>query len=300
MKRSDNLTGALLMMGSIAGFTINDTFLKLLAGNVPMFQVLFLRGALTTGAVAVIAWRMGAFGGSVPRRDWGIMAIRTLAEVSATYCFLTALFHMPLANITAIMQALPLSLALVAALVFREPLGWRRLTAIAVGFCGVMLIVRPGSEGFNTYALYGLAAVGCVTVRDLSTRRLSRGVPSMLVTFVTSASVMTVFGMAGLGREWVPMTGSEIGLITGAAAFAIGGYVSSIMAMRIGEITYTAQFRYTSLLWALLLGWFIFGDWPTSLTLLGAGIVVASGVFTLYREAKLGLRKSGRSLLPRR
>ncbi len=300
MKRSDNMTGALLMVGSMAGFTINDALMKVLAGDVPLFQLLFLRGVLTTVAVVMIAWRMGAFGRKVPRRDWGVMAIRTTAEVMATYCFLTALFHMPLANVTAILQALPLSLALVAALVFREPLGWRRLTAISVGFFGVMLIVRPGPEGFNVYALYGLAAVACVTVRDLSTRRLSREVPSMLVTVVTSVTVMSVFGLASLGQEWVPMTGREGGLIVAAGVFVIAGYIFSIMTMRVGEISFIAPFRYTSLLWALVLGWFVFGEWPVPLTLLGAGIVVASGIFTLYREARLGLRKSGRSLLHRR
>nr|WP_309502108.1 DMT family transporter [uncultured Roseovarius sp.] len=300
MTRSDNMTGALLMMGSMAAFTFSDALMKLLASDVPLFQLLFLRGILTTFAVTLIAWRMGAFGQRVPRRDWGVMAIRTTAEVMATYCFLTALFHMPLANVTAILQAMPLSIALVAALVFKEPLGWRRLTAIVVGFCGVMLIVRPGPEGFNFYALYGLGAVACVTVRDLSTRRLSREVPSMLVTFVTSLSVMCVFGIASVGQEWMPLAGREAGLIMAAAVFVIAGYVFSIMTMRVGEISFIAPFRYTSLLWALVLGWLVFGEWPVPMTLLGAAIVVGSGLFTLYREARLGLRKSGRSLLHRR
>ena len=90
MARSDNLTGALLMMASMACFTLNDTMMKLMAGDVPLFQLLFLRGVFTTAAVAVIAWRMGAFGARVPRRDWWIILWRTVGETGAAYFFLTS------------------------------------------------------------------------------------------------------------------------------------------------------------------------------------------------------------------
>lgn len=292
MARSDNLTGALLMMGAMAGFTISDTMMKMMAGQIPLHQVMVLRGLVTTAAVAFIAYRMGAFSQYVPRSDWHRIALRTVAEVAAAYFFLTALFNMPLANVVAIMQALPLSLALAAALFLREPLGWRRLTAILAGFAGVMLIVRPGTEGFNSYALYCLAAICCVTVRDLVTRRLSRAVPSMLVTFITSLAVMTAFGLGGLGSTWVPMDLRDVLLTAGAGVFVVSAYLFSIMTMRVGEISYIAPFRYTALIWALVLGWLVFAEWPGPLTLLGAAIVVGSGLFTLYREARLGLRRS--------
>lgn len=287
MARSDNLTGALLMMASMAAFTLNDTMMKLLAGEIPLFQLLFLRGVLTTLAVAVIAWKMGALRARVSRRDWGCILWRTVAEIGAAYFFLTALFNMPLANVTAILQALPLTLTLAAALFLREPVGWKRLAAIVVGFAGVMLIVRPGASDFNVFSLYALAAVGFVTLRDLSTRRLSRDTPSMLVTLITSAAIMVVFGLASLADTWAPMDGRAIGLTAGAAFMIIGAYLFSIMVMRVGEIGFIAPFRYTGLIWALVLGWLAFGDWPETITLVGAAIVAGSGLYTLWRESRL-------------
>ncbi|RKF15402.1 DMT family transporter [Roseovarius spongiae] len=291
MTRSENLTGALLMAGSVMAFATSDTFLKLIAGELPIYEILFLRGVLTSIALLVIAQRAGVLRRAVPRADKWRIALRCLAEIGASYFFFNALFRMPLANVIAILQVAPLSITLAAALVYREPLGWRRLTAIMAGFAGVMLIVRPGAEGFTVYSLYALASVGCVTVRDLCTRRLGRDVPSVLVSLVTSVVIMTFFGLASLGEEWVTPTARQTGLIAAAALFVVGGYLSAIMVMRVGEIAFVSPFRYASLIWALLLGWAVFGDWPLPLTLLGAGIVVGSGVFTLYREARLGLVK---------
>lgn len=299
MARSDNLTGSLLMVASMACFTFNDTAMKAMAGDVPLFQLLLLRGVLTSVLVAVVAWRLGALTARLPRRDWGLMALRTAAEVGAAYFFLTALFNMPIANVTAILQALPLTITLAAALVLQEPVGWRRMLAILAGFIGVLLIVRPGAEDFNSYAIYALTAVGCITVRDLATRRLSPGTPSIFVTLLTSLATMTIFGLLSLGSDWAPLGEREVGLIATASFFIIGGYLFSIMVMRVGEISFVAPFRYTGLLWAMLLGWLAFGEWPDALTLMGATIVVASGLFTLYREARLG-RKRPLAQPPRR
>lgn len=284
---TDNTRGALLMMASMAAFTLNDTFVKAVSGEVPLFQLLFLRGILTTVFTGVLAWRLGAFRGRIPAQDRWLVMLRLVAEIGAAYFFLTALFNMPLANVTSILQSLPLVVTLTAALLFKEPLGWRRMTAILIGFAGVLLIVRPGSEGFNTYSIYALIAVAFVTMRDLCTRRLSRETPSMLVTFLTSGAVMVFFGLGGLGQEWEPLGNREALLILGAAVMVLGGYLFSIMVMRVGDISFVSPFRYTGLIWALLLGWFVFGDWPHPLTLIGAGVVVASGIFMLYRERQL-------------
>jgi len=281
----------MLMMASMAAYTVNDALMKSLSGEVPLFQVIFLRGCITTLAVAVIAWRMGAFSKRVSRQDTGAICLRVLGEIAGTYFFLTALYHMPMANVTAILQSLPLAITLAAAFVLRESVGWRRMAAVIVGFTGILLIVRPGAEGFSIYALYGLAAVLCLTVRDLATRKLSRDTSSMLVTFATSVSVMSVFGLASLGGEWVALNSAQWQTIFATSILIIAGYLTSIMVVRVGDISFTAPFRYTAILWALALGWFMFGDWPAPIVLLGAGIVVASGIFTLYREARLGRRK---------
>ncbi len=290
MPLSDNMRGALLMMASMAAFTINDTFMKALAGAVPLFQLLFLRGLLTSVFTGVWAWRKGALHLRIPRRDMGLMALRVFAEVGAAYFFLTALFNMPIANVTSILQSLPLTVTLSAALFFREPLGWRRMSAIIIGLMGVLLIVRPGAEGFTVYSVYALTSVAFVTLRDLVTRRLSGATPSLFVSWITSMSIMVFFGLAGLGREWVPMDLTAWAFTIAASVSIIGGYLFSVQVMRVGEISFVAPFRYTGLIWALVLGWFVFGDWPAPLTLIGAAIVVGSGIFMLYREGQIARR----------
>jgi S-adenosylmethionine uptake transporter len=287
MDRRDNLKGAALMMASMFSFTLNDTFIKLLSGQVPLNQVLFLRGVLTTALIYLMIRVMGPLRWRIPRRDRWLVALRVGAEIGAAFFFLTALFNMPIANITAILQSLPLTITLAAALFLGEPVGWRRLGAICIGFLGVMLIVRPGTDGFTIYALYGLVAVGFVTLRDLATRRLSAETPSMLVTLVSSAGVMVFFGLSSLGDDWVVLETRAMAYILVASVMIIGGYLFSIMVMRVGEISFVAPFRYTGLLWALLLGFFVFGDWPDPLTLMGAGIVVTMGIYTLYRDARV-------------
>ncbi|OAN70994.1 DMT family transporter [Seohaeicola saemankumensis] len=287
---TDNTRGALLMMASMAAFTLNDTFMKTLAGDMPLFQLIFLRSIFTTVAIGAMALYLGALHLRIPPRDRLLIVIRALAEVGSAYFFLTALYNMPLANVSAIMQSLPLVVTLAAALFFGETLGWRRMTAILVGLCGVLLIVRPGTEGFNIFSVYALIAVAFVTVRDLVTRRVSGATHSMMVTFITSLALLIAFGMASMTVEWVPITLHRGSMILGAAVMVVFGYVFSVMVMRVGEISFVAPFRYTGLIWALVLGWLVFGDWPAPLTLVGAVIVVGSGVFMLYREAQLKRR----------
>ena len=286
----DNLRGAVLMMASMAAFTFNDAFMKMISAQLPLFQILTLRGILTTCLIALVMLAMGRMRFAVPRQDRGLVLVRVAAEAASAYFFLTALFNMPIANVSAIMQALPLAITLAAAVFFREPVGWRRLAAIFVGFFGVMLIIRPGAEDFTIYSLYTLAAVVVVTIRDLATRRLSPETPSMAVTFYSSLGVTFFFAMAAPSQGWVPVDGYGPMMIAGAAVMVIGGYICSIMVMRIGEISFVATFRYTSLVWALLLGWLVFGDWPKPITLLGAAIVIGSGVFMLLRERQINRR----------
>lgn len=289
---SPNLAGALLMMASMACFTINDALIKATGGAVPLFQLLVLRGLLATFLIAGLAWSLGAFRVKVARADWGWIALRSASEVGAAYFFITALLNMPLANITAILQVLPLTVTLGSALFFREAVGWRRMTAIGVGFCGMLLIVRPGPDGFTLWSVYALIAVLCVTARDLVTRRLSPDAPSLLVTFSASLVVLLAAGAASLTIEWVPVP-LELGrLIAASSLFIVGGYYFSVQVMRQGDVSFIAPFRYTGLLWALVLGWLMFGELPGALTLLGAAIVVAASAYTMIRERRLN-RRSG-------
>lgn len=287
-----NLKGAILMMASMASFSLNDAVVKLITQDVPLFQFVFIRGLITTALMAVAAFAFGGLSMKIPSRDRGKVALRTLFEVGGMVFFLTALVNLPIANATAILSALPLAITLGAAILFGEALGWRRLIAIAVGALGVLLIVQPGTEGFNIYAISALAAVACVTGRDLVTRAFSDEVPSMGVAVITAFVVALFGGALSITENWVAFDSGNLVLLGLASVLIIGGYVFSILVMRVGDVGAVAPFRYTSLVFALVLGLVIFNEWPNGAALLGAALVVATGIYTLFRERALQRRST--------
>ena len=285
---SDNTRGALFIMASMAGYTCSDAAMKVMSEDLPLFQVLFLRGVVTSCVVFVLALPYIRRGQLIDRADRPWLSWRVLAEVAAAFFFLTALFNMPLANATALIQTIPLTVTLGGAIFFGELLGWRRLTAIAIGFLGMLMIVRPGAADFNAYSIYVLIAVLCATSRDLLTRKTSARTPSILITLLTSVSVAAAAGLASLTIDWAPLDLRLAGLIILSGTLIVGAYHFGVLAMRAGEIGFIAPYRYTSLIWALILGLLVFGDWPDALTLLGAGLIVLAGVFTLSRTRQRG------------
>ena len=281
---SPNSRAALFMIVAMAAFTLNDACVKYLGSSMPLFQLVTLRGILASFLLLSLAFHMQALRFDFSRTDWGLIAVRAIAESAATYFFLTALLYMPLANVTAVLQVLPLTVTLGAMLFFREQVGWQRMLAIAFGFAGMLLIVRPGPDGFSIHAMNALGAVICVTFRDLVTRRMSANVPSLTVTFLSSLSVLAFGAVMSTATPWVSLDMGQIGIIVLAAIFVLGGYLFGTLVMRAGDVSFSAPFRYTGLVWALVLGWLIFGDWPDRVTMLGALIVVLSGLFAFYRE----------------
>ena len=287
MPISENLRGILMMCASMAAFTINDTFMKSVTATLPLYQAISLRGLIAILGLTMLALATRAFTFRPNRRDAGLIALRSLADVAATILFLEALLRMPLANLSAILQSLPLLITLAAALVFGDKIGWRRMTAILVGLIGVLIVIRPGTEGFDRWALLGVGSALCVVIRDLAVRPLQGQVPSAIVALGAAVAV-SVMGWTGTAIQgWQSPTGWELARILGAGLFLIVGYLTSVAAMRHGDIGLVAPFRYTSLLWAIALGLFVFGDFPDGWTLLGAAIVVAAGLFTLWRERQL-------------
>lgn len=281
---SENLRAAGCMAASMAGFATSDACFKSLAGVVPISQGVFVRGLMASLLIGALAWRGGAHRFRPGRRDLRVIAVRIVAEIGATVTFLFALFHMPLANLTAILQSVPLALTLGAALVFGEPVGWRRYAAIAIGFFGVLVIVRPGSDGFGTTATWALVSVGFIVARELATRRLTPEAPATAVVVVTTVAVTLAAGLAGPFEDWQPLAGRDVALLAGSGAGMLFGYVTGVTAMRHGEIGFVQPFRYTGLIWAMLYGALIFGERPDVWVIVGSAIVVATGIFTIHRE----------------
>ncbi len=284
MPLSPNMRGALFMSVSMAGFTINDALTKALIDDMNIGQLMLVRGLFAIVLMALVTWWSGGFSSFRHMRN-PVIAARTVCEALATICFISALRFLPLATVTAILQALPLVVTMGAALFFAEPVGWRRWAAILLGFAGVLVIIRPGFDGFSAYAFLALGAVFFSGVRDLLTRRLPDHIASSAVSLATAITVtitgaILVVPMGG----WEPVTAGNVGLLALAAVLLLFGYQFIILAMRVGEISAIAPFRYTALLWSISLGILLFGEYPDTLTIVGSLIVVASGLYTLYRE----------------
>lgn len=284
------MRGAAMMVAAMMGFTLNDACMKGLSGVVPLGQAVFLRGVLATAMLGALGLALGQLRLRLTWSDARLVGLRTVAEALAALFFITAIFNMPLSDATAILQTLPLSVALGAAIFLGEPLGWRRLLAIAVGLVGVLMIVKPGGEGFTPYSLLALATVAMVTCRDLVVRRITSAVPSLTVAFYAAAGVTVVFGLYSTLTPWVALTPASGGRIGLATFFLIGAYTMSVGAMRVGDVGFIAPFRYTALIAGIGVGMVLFDERPDLLSWTGAGIILATGLFTLYRERQLARR----------
>ncbi len=185
---------------------------------------------------------------------------------------------------TAILQILPLTIPLAAFIFLGEPLGWRRLLAIFIGFLGMLFIVKPGSDGFNVYSLFCLAAVICVTIRDLTARSLGTKLSSQEMSLFAAIGVFGAASVATMFEPWVAISLTSWAALCGSSLAILLGYLVSVYAIRTGDVSFTAQFRYIGLIAALILGYVFFGEWPDRLALMGAAIIVGTGAFTLYRQ----------------
>ena len=272
------------MAVAMAAFTMNDTITKAVSSEMNFGQMMLVRGLFAIVLIAALAFHQRAMR---PLRTLMVkpVALRVAGEVGGTVSFLAAIVHLPLANTSAIFQALPLAITLGAALIFGEPVGWRRWLAITAGFIGVLIIVRPGLEGFNQFSLFALVAVVFCAVRDLATKRIPAQIPSLFITLLTTVTVTS-------GRRRHPVSARRLdaahrprlGLLALAAVLLLIGYQCVIMALRSGDISAVAPFRYSALLWAMLLGYLVFGDVPDAMMMTGASIIVLSGLYAFYRE----------------
>lgn len=281
---SENNRAATFMVLAMLGYLLNDTMMKLVGEDISLFQSVAIRGLAMLAIVIALVFRSGHSFNLLNYRNV-ILLLRIVVEIGLTLFFLLALFHIPIANLTAIIQAAPLLITLLAAVIFKERVGQQRYIAILVGLVGVLLIVQPGTSGFNIYSLIGLVAMFLVVLRDLLTRGIPSKIPSIIITYATTLATF-LFGVIGLviQSEWVnPPFITYIYLIA-AALFLFCGYYFSILTMRIGDIAYTAPFRYTKLLWAIIIGFVIFGEVPDRLGIFGMVIICGTGMYSLYRE----------------
>ncbi|GGF70247.1 membrane protein [Paracoccus acridae] len=283
-----NLRAALLMVLAMAAFAAEDALLKGLSGRIPTGQLLAVIGF--AGMVVFGLWiAVGPEGLRLRHLLRPQVALRNLCEGICAVTFVTALATGDLSIASAILQAQPLLMTLGAALFLGEQVGWRRWLSIAVGFAGVLLIVKPGTAAFEFSSVLAIIAVMTLAVRDLVTRRLPPEVGSGLL----SAGAFGSMGLAGLalmllgGQQAVLPTPGQGALMAATLCFGLLGYITMVVATRLAEISAIAPFRYSRLLFAMLLAVAIFGERPDAATLLGAALIAGAGIYSMWREARL-------------
>ena len=288
-----NIRGIILITFSMAAFAAEDTFIKSMSRGIPVSEVLIFLGLGGMIAFGVMTYIQRGTLAPLVHRDMRspIMLWRNASEAVAAMFFITALSLVPLSTVAAVFQATPLAITAGAALFLGEQVGWRRWSAIGIGFIGVLIIIRPGGDTFQLAALLPLGAVITIAVRDLLTRQMDPSIPSVSVAFYGFASVVPAgIILAPINDPFVMPQGIEWAYMLGAVICGVSGYYAIVQAMRIAETAIIMPFRYMRLIFSMILGMLIFSERPDSWTYLGATIVIGTGIYMFVRERQTRVR----------
>ena len=289
----ENLRAIALMVLSMAGFAVEDMLIKYIALEMPTGQFLMLIGAGGALIFTLMAWKQGQ---AVLSADFlrPTIIIRNLGEVIGTLGFVTALVLTPLSSASAILQATPLAVTLGAALFLKEAVGWRRWSAILIGFGGVVAVIRPGLDGFQPASLFAVLGVIGLATRDVATR----AAPAEISSLVLAAHGFGMLVPAGAVLLWIrggaiAPSAQGYSLLFAALIIGVSAYYALTLSMRLGDVAVVTPFRYVRLVFALFIGVTVFHEQPDVWTLSGAAIIILSGLYTFFRERQLGLKTRG-------
>lgn len=285
-----NLRGSLFMVAAMLAFTLEDVFIKAASTQIPLGQVMVIFGCGGLIGFVVMA-RMRGEGIIHPQAFGRAMAWRALFEIMGRVCYTVAIALTPLSSASAILQATPLVVAAGAVMVFRETVGWRQWGAIGAGFVGVLLILRPGLDAFEPMSLFAVLGMIGFAGRDLATR----AAPKSMTTAQLGVYGFLMLSIAG-GIVWLYQGGSaamaaaQWALVFGAILFGVAAYMCLTLAMRTGQIAVVAPFRYTRLVFAMILAVAVFGERPDGLTVIGSAIIVIAGLYTVWQSRRTASR----------
>jgi drug/metabolite transporter (DMT)-like permease len=284
----NNFRAIMLMLMAMVGFTLEDTFIKKMSGDISLGQILICLGIGAGIIFAIMAKSKGHF--IFENRHWTRMFwARGALEAMSGIAFVTALSLVDISIVAAVFQVTPLAITMGAALFMGESVGWRRWAAIIVGFVGVMIIIRPGLSAFDPNVIFVLVAVIGVAARDLITRNLPADTPATIVSFQAYLALLVagVGMMTFQGAEIIAINAWQSLMMLGAIVAGVVGYYGIVTAMRTGETSVIMPFRYMRLVFSLIVGFVVFHERPDLWTLVGAAIVIAMGIFTVWRERDL-------------
>jgi len=294
---SDNINGILLMIVARIVFAVSDSFTKLTGeGVLPPTQVLSLRNLIALPIVLLMAWRLGGLGhiGTAVRNP--ALLWRSIVEGAGLLAFVIALPHVTLGQSTVLLLTLPIILVARSAIIFKEDVGWRRWTAILVGFAGVFLVAGPIGGTPNAYLLLTMVTAVLWAVRDLITSRIVERIPSVTVTLFATLAGLAVSLPGSAVEDWQPVGAMDAVYLLAAGVLVAAANLLYITALRTGAVSVVAPFRYTGAIWGILLGFLIWGDIPDLWGFVGTFFIIGSGLYTFFRE--LELARTGRRTAP--
>ncbi|MEL6840338.1 MAG: DMT family transporter [Pseudomonadota bacterium] len=284
----ENLRGAAFMVFAMFCFAVEDALIKQLSGTIPAAQVLAF--ICLGGLIVFLVWsRIKHIPLWHPDYLDPRVIARSLCEVIGSCFFVSALALIPLTTASAVIQATPLVVAMAAALFLKQPMGWRRWIAIVVGFCGVLLIIRPGMEGFVPATLLAVGGMLGLAARDVITRSLTVSLSGVQLGIHAFAIVTPAALALSLiqGQRLVQPAGVEWAILGAGVIIGMIAYLAIVAATRTGNAGIISSFRYSRMVFALVIGYIAFAEIPDAPTLIGAAIIIGSGLFTLWREARL-------------
>lgn len=280
---SANTRGAIYMVIGSLGYVTNDALIRVATDEgLDVYQALCLRGiAMTVLFAALISIRREPVTRSRFTRP---LVGRVAAELVATALFFAAIVHLDFANAQTILLIVPFAVTLAAAVVLGEDVTARQYATVAAGFVGVILVVQPGTGAFTPWSIAVIAAAGALTFREFATRRVDESIPASFVAFVTAIAITAMTGALAVFTGWNPVN-AKAAIVVGAACLClIVGYVFTIQTVRVGDLSISAPFRYTTLLGAVVLGYLFFDEVPDALTITGCSIILASGIYAIRLE----------------
>ena len=271
------------MIAGSALITLNDALLKWLTADLPVGQVLFVRGCFALSFMAVLL----GYQRRMPRiKSFPAQISRALLTVASTFAFITGLRYMPLAEAIAIAFAGPLFVTLLAALMLREHVGWRRWSAVFIGFCGVLIMLRPGGGALNWAAFLPLGASLGGALRDIITRKMSV-TESSFSTLVFTTFIVTLSGLCTLPLGWQALDKLDFALLALTSVLVASAHFLLIETFRLAEASLVAPFKYLSIVWGTLYGFLIWGDVPDLWVWSGAALLIGSGWYIFHRESQI-------------
>ena len=280
---SENLRGIMLMVAARLVFAGSDTFTKLASEGLPASEVVVLRNMISLPIVFFMAWRLGGLSHLGAFRDRVVLS-RSVLEGIGTLAFVAALPYVMLGQSAVILLTVPIILVALSALVYKEEVGWRRWTAIFVGFGGVVMVAGPFGGRPTFYLLLTQFTAVAWAIRDLITSRIVGRIPTATVALINTVVVGVLAVPGALWQEWRGFGSQEALYLLGSGSLVAIANFLYIDALRTGAIAVVAPFRYTAALWATIAGFIVWGDIPDFWGVMGTFFIIGSGLYTFYRE----------------